>query len=175
MPRLAPLALLLLLAPAACQLDVDTTSAELAADPIAACPVPRPGAIAGHEADFYRCAEETASCGDDGYLLGYGARYAERFYRRTRPLMSARGKQFIDATLVCLQTTLRDEIDAGTSCDDIHALAYDSHPDCYVASGFCDLTWRDWLAVASTIDGHDWLSRDALRQVQATMRACAGT
>jgi hypothetical protein len=159
---------------AGCQFETatDTALGELAGDPIAACPVPAPGAIAGHEADFYLCAEETAACGPDGYLVGYGAKYAQRFYRYTRPWMSRAGKQWIDDVLVCLQETLRDRIDAGTSCADIQTIAYDSHPDCYVEAGFCSLPWSDWLAVVATVDGADWLSRDAQRQVTVTARTC---
>ncbi|HVK76848.1 MAG TPA: hypothetical protein VM734_26160 [Kofleriaceae bacterium] len=169
--RLPPTALTLVLA-AACAPDLDATSAALAGDPVAACPVAAPGAIAGHEAGFYRCAEETLACGPDGYLLGYGAKYAERFYRQTRPWMTPAGRRWIDATLICLQTTLRDRIDAATSCDDVRAIAYDSHPECYVDHGFCALPWVDWLAVVATVDGLDWLSRDAQRQVIVTAQAC---
>jgi hypothetical protein len=157
---------------AGCQFETATEAAELTGDPIAACPVPAAGAIADHEADFYICAEETAECGPDGYLVGYGAKYAERFYRYTRPWMSRAGKQWIDDVLVCLQETLRDRIDAETSCADIRTIAFDSHPDCYVEAGFCRLPWSDWLAVVATVDGADWLSRDAQRQVVVTARTC---
>ena len=157
---------------AGCQFETATEAAELTGDPIAACPVPAAGAIAGHEADFYVCAEETAECGPDGYLVGYGAKYAERFFRYTRPWMSRAGKQWIDDVLVCLQETLRDRIDAETSCPDIRTIAFDSHPDCYVEAGFCRLPWSDWLAVVATVDGADWLSRDAQRQVVVTARTC---
>lgn len=157
---------------AACHLDADTDAAELGGDPIAACPVPARDAIAGHEADFYRCVEATAACGPDGYPVGYGAKYAERFYRHTRPWMSRAGQQWIDEVLVCLQETLRDGIDASTSCADIRAVAFDSHPACYVEAGFCRLPWSDWFAVLATVDGVEWLARDAQRQVVQTARAC---
>ncbi len=159
------------LALAACYADVSATDQALT-DPVQSCPVASPAHIAGNEATFYRCAEDTLACGADGYLLGYGAKYAERFYRRTRPWMSPRGKVWLDATLVCLQVTLRDRIDATTSCEDVRTIAYDSHPDCYVDSGFCSLPWSDWFAVLATVDGIDWLSRDAQRQLIATARAC---
>lgn len=173
MHRIAPLLFgLLATSLAACQLDTAGATAELGGDPIAACPVPAQGAIAGHEADFYRCAEDTAACGPDGYLVGYGAKYAERFYRHTRPWMSRAGQRWIDEVLVCLQETLRDRIDATTSCADIRTIAYDSHPACYVDAGFCRLPWGDWFAVLATVDGLDWLSRDAQRQVVVTARTC---
>src|SRR3954465_4343187 len=112
----------------ACAADLGVTSQALGGGSVSDCPVVDAGAIAGHEATFYRCAEETLSCGPDGYLIGYGARYAERFYRHTRPWMSPVGQRWLDATLVCLQATLHERIDATTSCDDVRTLAFDSHP-----------------------------------------------
>jgi len=156
----------------ACTVELGATTQQLTGDPVVDCPVVDPNAIAGHEATFYRCAEETLSCGPDGYLIGYGARYAERFYRHTRRWMSPVGQRWLDATLVCLQVALRERIDAATSCLDVRTLAFDSHPECYVDAGFCQLPLSDWFAVAATIDGGDWLSRDALRQLTATAHAC---
>lgn len=168
----ASASLLLASSLSACTVDVASTSGTLTGDPVVDCPVVDPDAIAGHEATFYRCAEQTLQCGPDGYLLGYGARYAERFFRHTRPWMSPAGQQWIDDTVVCLQQALRDRIDASTSCADVRTEAFDSHPSCYVDGGFCRLPWSDWVAVIVSIDGLDWLSHDAVRQVSATARAC---
>lgn len=156
----------------ACTVELGATTQEVTGDSVVDCPVVDPNAIAGHEATFYRCAEQTLQCGPDGYLIGYGARYAERFYRQTRPWMSPAGKRWLDATLVCLQVALRERIDATTSCGDVRTRAFDSHPECYVDSGFCELPLSDWFAVAVTIDGRDWLSADAQRQLAATAHAC---
>ncbi len=143
-------------------------------DPIQDCPIPDEAAIAGHEAIFYDCAEETAQCGPDGYLIGYGAKYAERFYTQTRPRMSPRGQEWLDDVLVCLQATLRDSIDANTSCDDIRTIAFDSHPACYVDAGFCTLSPWDIAQVVWTIDLRDWTSREAAKQVVTTALDCGG-
>lgn len=156
----------------ACSAELAVREQQLTGDPVTDCPVVDANAIAGHEATFYRCAEDTLSCGPEGYLLGYGTRYAERFYRHTRPWMSSAGKRWLDKTLVCLQVKLRERIDASMTCDDVRTIAYDSHPECYVESGFCELPLTDWFAVAATIDGRDLLSQDALRQVTTTAHAC---
>ncbi len=116
----------------------------------------------------------TLGCGPSGYLIGYGARYAERFYRQTRPWMSRRGRRWIDEVLVCLQRDLRASIDEASSCDEIRDLAFDSHPACYVDAGFCSLPVLDLLQIVWTIDLGDWLSRDAARQVLDTAAACVG-
>jgi hypothetical protein len=157
---------------AACTTEVSTTSAALSDDPVTSCPVVDPTAIAGHEATFYACAEQTLHCGPSGYLIGYGTKYAERFYRKTRPWMSPAGRQWIDDVLVCLQDELRASIDSETSCPDVRTIAFDTHPDCYVAAGFCDLPFLDWLAVFTTVDATDWFSADALRQVRDVAHSC---
>jgi hypothetical protein len=141
-------------------------------DAVQACAIPDAATIPGHEADFYRCVEGVAGCGDDGYLLGYGARYAERFYRATRPRMSARGQRWIDDVLVCLQVELKESIDATTGCDDIRELAFDSHPRCYVEAGFCTLPFFDVFHVVTTVDVRDWLGSSAARQAVETAIGC---
>ena len=165
---------------AACTADLDTTAATeaLTDDPVQACPVPDPDAIAGHESELYLCAEDALDalgrgCGPDGYLLGYGTRYSSRFYRETRPRMSARGQQWIDDVLVCLQQTLHDAIDAETSCEDIRTIAFDSHPACYVDAGFCTLPLGDVWQVVRTVEASDWLNLDAARQVVRTAAQCS--
>jgi hypothetical protein len=160
----------------ACAIDDAAIADELVVDPVQACPIPAGGAIAGHEADFYRCVDDVvgdgAGCGNDGYLLGYGARYAERFYRVTRPRMSARGQRWIDDVLVCLQEELQVGIDASTGCDDIRSIAFDSHPGCYVGAGFCTLPLVDVLQVVWTIDVRDWFGSSAARQAVETAIGC---
>jgi hypothetical protein len=140
------------------------------------CAIPDVNDIPGHESVFYLCAEQLADfghgCGPDGYLLGYGTRYSQRFYQQARPRMSARGQRWIDSVLVCLQDDLRETIDATTSCDDIWSLAFDSHPACYLQAGFCTLSPFDIAHVVWSIDAKDWLSRDAARQVVATAVGC---
>jgi hypothetical protein len=167
------IALVAILALPAC-LDGPPTAEATAAvtDPISACPIPDEADLAGHEAVFYECAEATARCGPDGYLLGYGARYARRFYRETRARMTRRGQQWIDDVLVCLQRDLRASIDSGTSCPDIRTIAFDTHPACYVENGFCTLSPWDVAQVVWSIDSSDLVGRDAARQVVTTALDC---
>ena len=156
----------------ACAVDAGTTSEPLTGDPIQACPIPAEGDIAGHEAVFYECAEQTAQCGPSGYLIGYGAKYARRFYDVTRARMTARGQQWIDDVLVCLQGELRASIDATTSCDDIRTIAFDSHPACYVEHGFCTLSPWDIAQVLWSIDLRDLASRESAKQIVTTALDC---
>jgi hypothetical protein len=178
--RASLLTVLLAIAAAGCADDfganLDEQTSAIDSDPVKSCPVPQLGDIPGHESVFYTCAEESADlgrgCGADGYLLGYGSKYAQRFYKQARPRMTVRGQKWIDDVLVCLQHDLRDAIDATTSCDDIWTIAFDSHPSCYTRSGFCTLSPLDVAQVIWTIDAKDWLSRDASRQVLTTALGC---
>ncbi len=157
--------------------EVGEGAAPLTGDPIAACPIPStPDGIPGHESDFYLCADAAADggrgCGPGGYLRGYGAVYARRFYRDARPRMTRAGQAWIDGVLVCLQEELRADIDASTSCDDIRHIAFDTHPACYIEQGFCSLSLWDVANVVWTVNATDWLSHDAARQVVRTALGC---
>jgi hypothetical protein len=151
-------------------------SAALTADLMASCPIPEIDHIAGNEAVFYQCAdqyaEEGVGCSEQGYLLGYGTRYARRFYRETRPKMTAAGQQWIDNVLVCLQRELRDAIDSTTSCDEIWTTAFDQHPGCYLENEICLLPPLDIAKVLLTVDLSDWTSWDAARQAARVALGC---
>jgi Stanniocalcin family len=156
--------------------DLGDESFAIAADGVGACPIPQLDDIPAHESVFYECAEQVADlghgCGEAGYFLGYGRKYSQRFYKEARPRMSARGKQWIDEVLVCLQHDLREAIDETTSCEEIWNTAFDSHPACYVKAGFCTLAPLDIAQVIWTVDARDWLSRSAARQVLQTAVDC---
>ncbi len=162
----------------ACIAEPATGSDQQQADsnPIASCPIADVADIAGNEQRFYLCADNYADagagCGADGYLVGYGAKYASRFYNHARPWMTSTGKRWIDNVLVCLQDSLRASIDTTTSCQDIRTIAFDSHPACYVDHGFCTLPFWDILKVVWSIDLSDWASVDAARQLVQTAGDC---
>jgi hypothetical protein len=145
-------------------------------DPIARCAAPTLDAVQGHEAELYECAERWVNhgqgCGASGYLLGYGARYARKFYFQTRPRMSTHGKDWLDHVLVCLQHDLREAIGVGSSCDEVRRTAFDQHPGCYVESGFCTLSIPDLIQVPATIDGKDLFSQDGVRQLFSIAPLC---
>jgi hypothetical protein len=175
-PMRASIVVLVALAATGCYASELGATDEAVTDSMKACPIPSADAIPGHETVFYQCAEQLADsgrgCGPTGYLVGYGTKYAQRFYHQARPHMSARGQQWIDDVLVCLQRDLRESIDSTTSCDDIWTTAFDSHPACYLEAGFCTLSPFDIAQVVWTIDLKDWVSRDAARQVVRTAIGC---
>lgn len=146
-------------------------------EPMDQCPVPDLDSIFENASSFYDCAELWASqgdgCGDDGYLNGYGKKYAERFYYNTRPKLSKSGKNWIDNTLVCLQHELKEIINTNHTCEEIKDIAYDSHPYCYTENGFCsDLLLGDLIHIFFTIDGKDLLGQEGKTQIIRVILLC---
>jgi hypothetical protein len=89
---------------------------------------------------FYQtCLEDEYSCGPDGYPMGYGYKYCEKFLEYLNEFSDS-GKLWIQKTLVCLKQTLLPLAgDPATTCQEIHDTAFDSHPKCYALNGFCEL------------------------------------
>jgi hypothetical protein len=121
--------------------------------------------------DYYLCkeaADGASACGEDGYYLRYGFKYCERISLVTRPQLSAAGQVWLDEARVCLMRTIEREIDGNESCETLTQIAFDSHPDCYIEAGFCDLPVSDMWAVFTTVDPSDF----ELQQVLSTGVSC---
>lgn len=57
----------------------------------------------------------------------------------------------MNQTMICLQKKLVRGVSARSTCRAIETAAFNSHPDCYVASGFCDLPSGDLTATMKVI------------------------
>lgn len=92
------------------------------------------------DCQFYKtCLEDSYHCGETGYPIGYGYRYCSKFSQYIGEF-SESGQLWIRKTLVCLKQTLVPLVNsATTTCQIINDAAFDSHPRCYVSSGFCEL------------------------------------
>lgn len=104
---------------------------------------------------FYRdCMEESRPCADDpsSYALNYGEKNCLA-YRNNLGSFSARGQSFVLGTMMCLQDALRPKINCDAQCANLRAIAFNSHPGCYVDNGFCYLTCGDYWQVLMTIGG----------------------
>lgn len=125
---------------------------------------------------YYDCLEASlaggAGCGPEGYPLGYGAKYAERFVDEARPRLGPEGRMWLDAVLVCLQDALAARLDDASTCADTWRAGFDTHPDCYVSAGFCELSLNDVVVVGTTIDPVDLSLPDQQAQVEAVNRLC---
>jgi len=122
---------------------------------------------------FYsECAEATLHCGGGGYPLRYGQKNCLAF-QSDLDKYSAAGQTFIWNTMHCLQLALRDAINCDSTCDQVNDAAFDSHPTCYVNSGFCDLPPEDWWQLIKTVNT-DLVGTKSIKQIVQTGSACAG-
>ena len=124
---------------------------------------------------FYRnCVEATDHCGPGGYPLAFGEKNCNKFQNNLLQF-SATGQTWIWATALCLQQALvpvaTSACDASTACSIIQQAAFDSHPACYVNSGFCSLEPSDYIAVITTVGG-DLFSLEALKEIALTAAGC---
>ena len=118
---------------------------------------------------FYAdCLESRYHCGPDGYPIGYGQKFCEK-YSDSREELSAQGQKWMLDVMQCLQRTLVLEATgsvAGVTCDSIEKKAFASHARCYVDNGLYGLPWTDWLAIVHIV-GIDTLVSTLWRWVQA--------
>ncbi len=112
---------------------------------------------------YYACRDEAREvpCGPDGFPLGYGERYCNRFSLITFEHVSPAGQLWLTEVRECLQVEF-DALSDELTCEDLAEAAYDTHPECYVQTGFCDLPWTDVLQVGATIDLSDLKLRTIL-------------
>jgi len=118
--------------------------------------------------EYYRCRERTAQCGPDGYLLGYVGKYCDRFSTVTETRLSDAGAQWMRGVRRCLVDVLDSQTGADDSCETIEQVGIDSHAECYVGAGFCQLSLTDWFAIIHTIDAFDI----PFRQIVTTGNLC---
>lgn len=132
----------------------------------------------GPRCTFYgQCIETSLPCGETGYATAYGEKYCKRF---TEGEFSEAGRQWRDATLICLQEELvRTALFESNSCAAIERAAFDSHPFCYTSNGsgisICDfdrMEIKDYVSILSIIDFDDSFSEEGREQVFATLKAC---
>ncbi len=104
--------------------------------------------------DYYRCREQEDACGPDGYHLGFGYHYCNAFRLIAERHASPEAQGWLSRVRRCLIETLdRDETEG--DCNQLKERAFDSHVECYVKTGFCDLPLSDWLLVVNTVKLRD--------------------
>ena len=120
------------------------------------------------------CLESKYNCGPDGYPIGYGLNYCQRF-TAAKPRMDSAGKKWVSDTMLCLQTALVPYATTETTtCPALKDTAFASHPDCYVNSGVCTLGPKDWEVIITTVSLKDLFGGiDNLKAVLQTLGDCA--
>lgn len=116
------------------------------------------------DCNFYsQCLEDKFNCGSEGYPLGYGAKYCERFssmgtnqaFKNLK--FTSKGLKWRDRTLRCLQEDLIIKFESLNTCSEIKSQAFESHASCYTQSdaSLCDLGPSDLESVISIVDAID--------------------
>ncbi|KAG4067139.1 hypothetical protein HA402_000130 [Bradysia odoriphaga] len=114
-----------------------------------------------NDCSFYRrCLEEVIPCGEEGYALGFGEFFCEKF-KQNAHRFSVHGHKWMVSVMNCLQGQLipisnGEEI---MNCTEIHTFALASHRACYLNPGgglsFCTIPQTDWAVVADVIGNSD--------------------
>jgi len=133
------------------------------------------------QCSFYEdCLETRYHCGADGYPLGYGKKYCNKF-NAARDKFSQKGQVWMLDTMECLQRFLVPEAtgpeemgeEGGSPCDALRKTAFDSHAECYVQNGLCTLSVRDWMEIVEVVDLKTLFgSWEALKEVLEAAAGC---
>ena len=133
------------------------------------------------QCSFYEdCLETRYHCGADGYPLGYGKKYCNKF-NAASDQFSQKGQIWMLDTMECLQRLLVPEATGpeemgkqGTSpCDELRKKAFESHAECYVQNGVCTLSVKDWIEIVEVVGLKTLFGNwEALKEVLKTVAGC---
>jgi hypothetical protein len=117
------------------------------------------------QCDYYLCREGSAAtaCGETGYYQGFGYAYCRRYMDVTTPHMTPRGQAFMRDVRRCLMDAMERDIAPTLSCTEVRDLAFASHQQCYLDSGFCALGVADRARILASVQPADLDYRLMLR------------
>lgn len=98
--------------------------------------------------DFYRALSKEMGCGPDSYLTRFGDHYCRRF-DQVHDYFSDDGNRVVEDIKICLQIAI-DSV-RELNCENVHAIAVQSHIGCYQQAGFCEMKVRDKAVLAQTV------------------------
>jgi len=97
--------------------------------------------------EYYRTLENQLQCGHDAYFSKWGYPLCQMYLSR-EPVMSTAIQVWFREVRYCLQEDLRRSVSRSElQCQGLDEKAIESHVDCYAKTRFCDLSYRDQLAV----------------------------
>lgn len=111
------------------------------------------------------------------YFLSYGKKYCTNFLSNSS--LTAAGKKWRDAALVCLQEKIVPHLDISAtpkcSCSAMRVTAFDAHVACYTQphASICDLPVADLNEIRKVIDQRDLLSSEGWKQMRDVAAICA--
>ena len=118
---------------------------------------------------YYLCKEMQTPCGDRGYNIDFGYRYCLKY--QDDSLYSEQGKEWLYSVRGCLQHKL-NELASDTMCVDLKKHAINSHYQCYIDAGYCQLPLADKGRVLKTA-ARAMLNFDILLSGFKVLRTCA--
>jgi hypothetical protein len=129
---------------------------------------------------YSECLEDRVRCSDEGYALGYGYKYCQRFLSIGTVnsfeglQLSPAGLKWRTRTLKCLQDQLISKETELVTCNSIRDFAFASHIGCYTdpASSICDLPLSDEIAIGRVVDIKEYTDIDGLKQLFKVGIAC---
>jgi hypothetical protein len=136
----------------------------------------RPLHASALDCGLYTQLERRCGCGArDGYLLGYGRKYCERFLHSTG--WSAAGLRWRDRTLSCLKDALARKLARSPRtcyCGTIRTFAFDSHVRCYTlqSASVCALPLSDIGKIYQVIDAGDLVDPAGVKQALGVTLSC---
>lgn len=136
--------------------------------------------VTQHDCDFYsKCLEPKFQCGAEGYPMGYGFKYCSKFLSHQQNFPQ-KGQEWINKTLLCLKQALvpfTTQSKKANTCKNILDSAFDSHPNCYVESGFCELFFqadaiKTMQALLGVYEVQTFANLISIKQVLQTIKLC---
>lgn len=88
--------------------------------------------------DYYLHLEEQFRCGSQSYFIeahGLCEKYLKAQNKTSREI-----QEFFPKVRHCLQNEIY-QMGSRVTCENLENVAVQSHVDCYLATGFCDLSW----------------------------------
>ncbi|MBX2987022.1 MAG: hypothetical protein KF802_03910 [Bdellovibrionaceae bacterium] len=104
------------------------------------------------ECSYYRCLSAQQSCGEREMIPRVALTYCER-YHDNEAAFTPHGRRFLNDVRRCLQEKI--EAAAPATCARSSEVFQDVHFDCYLETGYCDLSWGDRGRIA-------WIGRRML-------------
>jgi hypothetical protein len=118
---------------------------------------------------FYLSLEKMIPCGPSGYAIDFGYPYCEKFLKSKFYRFSENGKKFLTRNAFCLQDVIYKDFSANEqlSCNEVSHMAFTGHADCFINSGFCELSFSDKVILTNIIKNQIPLKivRDQMREV----------
>jgi len=100
--------------------------------------------------DYYQCAEKVHRCDKNGYYNRFATPYCTNFLTNTINKVGPKGKQWLKDVALCLQNKLAAYTKDTDPCWMVEEVAIQSHADCYVEAGGCELDVRELMPVVAT-------------------------